>query len=134
MTSFNAADVASYRIVGTKGQLHVNPAYEYSEGLAYELTVNGRTTRKRIGKRDQFAPELLYFSDCILKDRRPEPSGEEGMQDVKIVEALYQSAETGKAIAIPPFARSQRPTGAQRITRPGVRKPTLVKVKAASEE
>ena len=39
VTSFNAADVASYRIVGTKGQLHVDPAYEYAEGLAYELTV-----------------------------------------------------------------------------------------------
>lgn len=58
---------------GTKGQLHVDPAYEYAEGLVYELTVNGKTTRKRIGKRDQFAPELLYFSDCILKNREPEP-------------------------------------------------------------
>ncbi len=56
VTSFNAADVAEYRIVGTKGQLHVNPAYEYAEGLAYELTIGGRTQKKRIGKRDQFAP------------------------------------------------------------------------------
>jgi glucose-fructose oxidoreductase len=30
VTSFNASDVASYRIVGTKGQLHVDPAYEYA--------------------------------------------------------------------------------------------------------
>ena len=35
ITSFNAADVAEYRVVGTKGQLHVDPAYEYAEGLAY---------------------------------------------------------------------------------------------------
>ena len=108
MTSFNAADVASYRIVGTKGQLRVDPAYEYAEGLAYELTVNGKTTRKRIGKRDQFAPELLYFSDCILKDREPEPSGEEGLQDVRIVQALYESAETGKAVGHPAVRRSGR--------------------------
>jgi glucose-fructose oxidoreductase len=132
VTSFNAADVASYRVVGTKGQLRVDPAYEYAEGLAYELTVNGKTTRKRIGKRDQFAPELLYFSDCILKNREPEPSGEEGQQDVRIVQALYESAETGKAVAIPPFERTRRPTGKQRITRPGVKKPGLVKVQSAS--
>src|SRR5439155_7834846 len=75
VTSFNATDVSSYRIVGTKGQLRVDPAYEYAEGLGYELTVNGKTTRKRIGRRDQFAPELLYFSDCVLKNRLPEPSG-----------------------------------------------------------
>jgi predicted dehydrogenase len=134
VTSFNAADVASYRIVGTKGQLHVDPAYEYAEGLVYELTVNGKTTRKRIGKRDQFAPELLYFSDCILKNREPEPSGEEGLQDVRIVRALYESAESGKAVSIPPLERSKRPTGRQRITRPGVRKPELVNVQSASED
>jgi predicted dehydrogenase len=132
VTSFNADDVASYRIVGTKGQLHVNPAYEYAEGLAYELTTNGKTTRRRIGKRDQFAPELIYFSDCILKNREPEPSGEEGLQDVRIVRALYESADTGKVIQIPPFERDKRPTGRQRITKPGIRKPELVKVQSAS--
>jgi len=55
-------------------------SYEYAEGLAFELTVNGKITRQRIGKRDQFAPQLIYFSDCISKDRDPEPSGEEGLQ------------------------------------------------------
>jgi predicted dehydrogenase len=133
VTSFNASDVASYRIVGTKGQLHVDPAYEYAEGLSYELTVNGKTTRKKIGKRDQFAPELLYFSDCILKNREPEPSGEEGMQDVRIVEALYESAETGKAVGIPPFERTRRPTGRQRNTRPGVEEPELVNARSATD-
>jgi predicted dehydrogenase len=133
ITSFNAGDVASYRIVGTKGQLHVDPAYEYAEGLAYELTVNGKTTRKRIGKRDQFAPELLYFSDCLLKNREPEPSGYEGLQDVRIVQALYESAETGKAVAIPPYKPRKRPTTDQQITRPGVKEPELVKVESASE-
>jgi predicted dehydrogenase len=132
VTSFNAADVAEYRIVGTKGQIHVDPAYEYAEGLEYELTVGEKTTRKRIGKRDQFAPELLYFSDCIRKRREPEPSGEEGLQDVRIVQALYKSAKTGRAVAIPPFERSKRPTRRQRISRPGVKKPKLVKVQGAS--
>ena len=133
VTSFNAADVASYRIVGSKGHVHVEPAYEYAEGLEYELTIEGKSTRKRIGKRDQFAPQLLYFSDCILNNREPEPSGEEGLQDVRIVEALYQSARTGKAVPIPAFKKTKRPTGRQRITRPGVRKPVLVKVQGASE-
>lgn len=132
VTSFNAGDVASYRVVGSKGQLHVDPAYEYAEGLAYELTINGKTQRKQIGKRDQFAPELLYFSDCILKDRVPEPSGEEGLQDVRIVQALYKSAKSGKAVRIPPFARDKRPGARQMIKRPGVRKPELIKVQSAS--
>ena len=134
VTSFNAADVAAYRIVGTKGDLHADPAYEYAEGLKYTLSIDGKTTRKVVGKRDQFAPELLYFSDCILNDRKPEPSGEEGLQDVRIVEALYRSARTGRPVALRPFQKRQRPTSRQRITRPGVRKPPLIKVQSASED
>jgi len=66
VTSFNAADIATYVIVGDKGQIRVDNAYEYAEGLKYELIVEGKKTKKVIAKRDQFGPELLYFSDCIL--------------------------------------------------------------------
>ena len=134
VTSFNASDVASYRIVGTKGQLHVDPAYEYAEGLSYELTVNGKTTTARGGKHDQFAPELIYFSDCILDDRQPEPSGEEGLQDVRIIQALYESAERGEVIALPRADVGTRPSGRQRIVKPPVKKPSLVKAKSASKD
>ena len=132
VTSFNGGDVAEYRIVGSRGDIHVDPAYEYAEGLGYTLTVGGKTQRKTIGKRDQFAPQLLHFSDCVLRDRAPEPSGAEGLQDVRIVQALYESAEIGRAVAIPPYREARRPSGRQRISRPGIRKPALVKVQSAS--
>jgi predicted dehydrogenase len=133
VTSFNGADVAEYRVVGTKGQIHVDPAYEYAEGLEYEIIIDGKSKKKRIGKRDQFAAELLHFSKCVLKNREPEPSGEEGMQDVRIVEALYESSRLGKAVSIPPLKGEKYPSKAQKIVRPGVRKPKLVKVQSASE-
>jgi len=134
VTSFNAADVGSFRLVGTKGDLRVDPAYEYAEGLAWTLTVDGKKTKKETGKRDQFAPELIYFSDCILNDRKPEPSGEEGLQDVRIVQALYRSARVGRPVSVPAFTDTHRPRQAQRITRPGIRKPRLVKVQSASRD
>jgi predicted dehydrogenase len=133
VTSFNAADVGWYQIVGTKGDVSVDPAYEYAEGLSYRLTVNGKTTRVRIGKRDQFAPELLYFSDCIRKNREPEPSGYEGRQDVRIVEALYKSARIGKAVSIPPYRPAKQPSGRQRIVRPGIPEPSVVNATSGSE-
>ena len=132
VTSFNGGDVAEYHIVGSKGDIHVDPAYEYAEGLGYTLTVDGKAQRKTIGKRDQFAPELVHFSDCIRRDRTPEPSGEEGLADVRIVQALYQSAKSGRAVRLSSFEKTRRPTGRQRITRPGVRKPALIKVQSAS--
>ena len=131
VTSFNAADVATYVIVGEKGQIRVDNAYEYAQGLKYELTVDGRKTKKVIAKRDQFGPELLYFSDCILRDRQPEPSGEEGLQDVRIISALYESARTGRAVKIPAFS-DRKPRIAQQIRKPGIKKPALINAVSAA--
>ncbi len=126
VSSFNSSDAGEYRIVGTEGMIHVDPAYEYAEGLGYELTVGEKTTRKKTGKRDQFGPEIVYFSECIRNRRSPEPGGLEGLQDVRIIEAIYESAQTGKAVAIPPYRPAKQPSRDQMITRPGIRKPELV--------
>lgn len=125
-TSFAAADVSSYRLVGTEGDVLVEPAYEYAEALTYALTSGGKTMHRKGKRQDQFAAELLYFSDCILQHRAPEPSGEEGARDVRIIEALYESAERGEAIALPPFLHDRQPDSRQAISQPPVRKRELV--------
>ena len=98
--SFGAADVSAYEVVGTKGRLHVEPAYEYVGALKQFITIDGKTKERTFRRSDQFAPELLSFSDCILSGRNPEPSGEEGMNDVRIIEALLQSAKTRRPVTL----------------------------------
>ncbi len=100
--SFSAADVSSYLIVGTKGSIEVNPAYDYAAALAYTITVGERNQRKNGTKADQFAAELSYFSNCVLKGNDPEPSGEEGARDVRIIDALYESARIGGSVSLRP--------------------------------
>ena len=132
VTSFNAADVASYRIVGTKGQLHVDPAYEYAEGLAYELTIDGKTTRKRIGKRDQFAPELLLL--LRLHPARTASPSRRAKRACRTCGSSRRSTNPPKRASRrdPAVPRDAAATSRQRIVRPGVRKPSLVKVQSAS--
>jgi len=131
--SFGAADRSVYSITGTKGSVTLDPAYEYAVGLAYQLKVGERARRKKFAKSDQFAPELLYFSDCVLKDRRPEPAGEEGLADVRIIEGLLQSISIGRPVRVEMRQREQRPTLRQEIRSPAVpQEPKLVDVKPAS--
>lgn len=132
--SFGAADVSQYSLVGTKGMLVVDPAYEYAEGIKHRLTLDGKTRTKEFPKRDQFAAELVYFSDCILQDKEPEPSGLEGLADVRIVEAIHESARTGKTVEIPKLAAKKKPTLQQEIHRPAHDKPKTVKTKSTSGE
>jgi glucose-fructose oxidoreductase len=130
--SFGAADVSSYRVIGTRADLRVEPAYEYHEPLAWTLTRNGRATRRRFAPSDQFAPELLYFSRCVLDGLEPEPSGIEGMLDVRIVRALLHSAASGRGVNLPAAPRDPRPTARQAHSLPPVRKPRLVRATSAS--
>jgi glucose-fructose oxidoreductase len=125
-SSFGAADESWYDVLGTEGSLCVDPAYEYADRLAMELTRNGRTTRKEYPRRDQFGPELVYFSECVLTGREPEPSGREGLADVRVIEALYESARRGRSVALDDFTRRHRPTIEQEIHRPPVEEPDLV--------
>ena len=130
--SFGSGDVSAYDVAGTKGTLRADPAYEYAEALKLTTTIEGKRREYKFGKSDQFAAELLYFSDCILKNRQPEPSGKEGLADVRIILSLYQSMEKQKPIKIEPVERDKRPTAEQEIRRPPVKKPDLVRAKSAS--
>jgi predicted dehydrogenase len=127
--SFGAASVGSYRVVGTAGSLRVEPAYEYAGALTHYLTIDGETKKTVFRPRDQFASELSYFSDCILEGKRPQPSGEEGLADVQIIEALLESAESRRPLPISVSPPPSRPTLEQSIRKPaatGV--PKLVRV------
>jgi predicted dehydrogenase len=130
--SFGAADVSAYEVVGTKGALRVDPAYEFSASLKHTITLNGKTRERTFPKRDQFAPELLYFSDCILKDKEPEPSGQEGINDVRIIRALYRSIEAEQPIRIGKLEKDERPHLGQEMKRPAVKEPALVRAAAPS--
>jgi predicted dehydrogenase len=131
-TSFGSADMASYEIIGTKGKLRVDPAYEYVMALKHHLSIDDKAKSRTFARRDQFAPELLYFSDCILRNIEPEPSGEEGLADVRVVRALYRAAETGRPVKIKPVSIRKRPTLKQEKRRPPVAKPKLIHVESAS--
>ncbi len=130
--SFGAADVSAYQLVGTKGDLRVDPAYEYAEKLRHVLTVGKRKQEQVFARRDQFGPELLYFSECVLEDREPEPSGREGLADVRVIRALERSLAEGRAIELAPFSKTDRPDPEQEITMRPVRKPREIRVRAPS--
>jgi predicted dehydrogenase len=124
--SFGGADISHYTVVGTKGVMTYDPAFDYSVPLTQTVTIGAKQSKREFAKRDQFAAEILYFSDCILNRRTPEPSGLEGLADIRIVRAIYESARTGKAVSLAPFAEKKRPSLRQEIQRPAQGKPRLV--------
>jgi predicted dehydrogenase len=109
-------------VSGTEGDILVEPAYEYTEPRVVRLTRGDDTEEFKMSKRDQFGPELIYFSDCIREQRTPEPSGEEGLAGVTVLRALKQSAAEQRPVRFTPIQKQRRPSMDQEIHKPPVSK------------
>lgn len=132
--SFGAAYTGRYTLLGTKGKLEADPAYGYANALEHQVTIDGKTTRRKFPKRDQFAAELVYFSDCIRQDKDPEPSGIEGLIDVRIIQAIYESIRNRSTISLAEPAAKKRPSPEQEIHRPAHDEPEIVKAHPPSKK
>lgn len=131
--SFGAHDRAHYQVVGTEGFLTLDNAYEYAAEMTLHVEgKHGKKTRT-FAKRDQIAAEIEYFARCIRDDLDPEPSGWEGLADVRILQAIQQSARFGRAVPIDPIPRPTRPDLAQEIRMPPHEVPSLVDVEQPSK-
>lgn len=116
-------DIGIYRINAARSLFRAEP----TEVVAWSARSGQRTTRRTFAARDQFAPELIHFLDCVLRGREPEPSGVEGLADVRIIRALLRSARDGKPVRLAPFRRRRRPEMSLEIHRPARPRPRLVR-------
>jgi glucose-fructose oxidoreductase len=131
--SFGAATVSTYRVIGTEGDLSLDPAYAIGKDIVRTSTVKGRTSTKTFPARDQFAPEITYFSDCVRSGEEPAPSGEEGLADVRVIEALYESIAEGRAVRLEPRPFPRR-EGQPEPQKPPVRERKMVHASDPSPE
>jgi len=109
---YTAASSEGYKLVGTKGDIEVNPSYMFGEGvkIAYKANIGDKTETKEFPETDHFGGETEYFSECILNNKDPEADGEEGLLDVRVIVAVKESLETGKVVKLDHRTRSKRPT------------------------
>jgi len=125
--SFGAADHSSLVVVGDKGRLRLDPAYDYATGLTLEVEIQGKKPQKKtFPKRDQIAAELVAFAACVREDCEPEPSGEEGLADLRVLEAIQRAVGSGRAEKVESVVRRSRPSMQQEIERPPHDMPQLV--------
>ena len=56
-------------------------------------------------QKDQFALEMDHMAECVRQNKTPYTPGEEGLQDQRIMEAIYQSAKENKPVKLPAVAK-----------------------------
>jgi predicted dehydrogenase len=105
-TSYGCHDSKRFRVMGSLGWAELDPAFPYAgqamrlarkrEGAATEEIVQPRLEAK-----NQFALELDHLAECVALGRKPRTPGEEGLQDLRIIAALYEAAQNGRTIQLP---------------------------------
>lgn len=100
-----------YRLEGDLQWAELSPAFGYG-GL--RLRVNRVEDKQNVllepsmEEVDQFAREMDHMSLCVQQNRQPHTPGEEGLQDHRIIEAIYESVRTGRAVKLTPPAGPTR--------------------------
>jgi predicted dehydrogenase len=94
--SYNVGGVTHMRATAERGWFALDPAFYY--GGNHGLRSDGQEIR--YPETDRFADEMDDFARCILERRLSKVAGEEGLRDVRVLTAIYESARTGKAVTL----------------------------------
>jgi len=94
--SYNSSLVGGYRAVAQNGWFELKP------GFYYDGNEGRRSDGKTIKLPDvnQFAAQMDDFAQCIRENKPSKVSGEEGLRDLKIIAAIYESIKTGRSVAL----------------------------------
>lgn len=103
-TSYGVHESRRYRCHADKGGwFGLDPAFSYN-GLQMEVSqAIGSLEWKQhplIPEKNQFALEMDHMSQCVMQNKQPYTPGEEGLQDQRIMEAIYQSAREGRPVKL----------------------------------
>lgn len=94
--------------VGEKGSVMLDPSYTFGKPLEQTIAIKDKKSNESFKSTDHFGGEMKYFSDCILNNIEPEPDGEEGFADVRVLEGVLEALKTGGPVKLAPFTRTKR--------------------------
>ena len=100
-TSSYSTGMNRFRALGSRGWAECDPALSY-RGVKFRINRGGRggPDEPDLGDPNQFATEMDALADCIINNKEPKASGEQGLRDVRIMMAIYEAAKTGKTIKL----------------------------------
>src|SRR5947207_3733795 len=98
-SSYGYFHQSHFRVMGTDARLCMDPATWYS-GLRMWIERGNTIEEKELPVVDHFASEMDHMSDCVMQNKQPLTPGEEGLRDITLIHAVYESARTGKTVKV----------------------------------
>lgn len=103
-TGYGFHESRRYRVLAEQAWFGLDPAFSYN-GLHMELSQAQGLAEYRqspsLDPKNQFALEMDHMAECVRQNKTPYTPGEEGLQDHRIMAAIYESARTAKVVHLP---------------------------------
>jgi predicted dehydrogenase len=96
-SSYGYFHQSHYRVMGTEARLCLDPATWYSS-LHLWIERGNVIEQRDLPEVDHFAAEMDHMSDCVEGNKQPLTPGEEGLRDLTIMQAIYESARSRKTL------------------------------------
>jgi len=98
--SFNGENIAKRQLFGTKGGLDLSNGVKiYGEYNDFLADIDIKTANLKDG-RDLFQEEMKHFVDCVKNGTECRAKAEDGIEVMKILDAIYESARTGHEVIL----------------------------------
>jgi predicted dehydrogenase len=90
-----------YRVGTTKGYYYLDPATS-NENLRMFVKQDTPSQLSELYLRniDQIPAMFDHFSECILENKIPETGGNEGLADLRVIDAIYRSLSEGRPVKL----------------------------------
>jgi predicted dehydrogenase len=99
VTTYGASMPGYYKVFGSKGWLEVGTFGYQNLRLRASYTVGAKgSPATNVDETNpepdpmQFVREIDHFTECILQNKIPKTPGEEGLADMKYIQAIYRAA------------------------------------------
>lgn len=94
----------TYQVIGNKGIIWVTCATERLRNIPPVIMYEGgKTTSFEAVESDwgeSFVLAVHHFIDCILEDKQPKFTGEDGKRSIQFILAAYKSAQEGREVDV----------------------------------
>jgi len=100
--SYGAANANRLSVLGTEGRIVVEPIYDFDADRTITVERDGASVTVDADEPSDIVEEFDYFAAGVLTDHDIEPDGADGVVDVELIEAVYESDESGRRVELDP--------------------------------
>ena len=88
-----------FRVAGRDGFIEAEPFLSYTN-LRLTKVTKGKAEPLDIPQINHFTAEFDHFSECVMQDKESLTPGEEGLKDMRVIEAIYEAVKTGTTVKL----------------------------------